>query len=654
MTFQIAARACLGIFGRTFTFLVCLAANAQSPPLEVYGKMPAVERVALSSSGNHIALLGQLKSTRGIAIIGSDNKLQRTFITGDMKVDSIAWVGDELLLMEHRNTAPLGLGFTADKAELTSMTVLSMGDGSHWEVFQKERLITGGIRGFYGVVERTGHWYGYFGGITLDQPSIAGEAPDTLNHIQPVLYEVDLLSAKTRAIAKRSEDQSVRRDWIIGPDGAVAATFDLNERRGEWTLRNAARAVIATGRNPKGDVGLVGLGRSTDKIFYRQQDETTDLIHFYEIPQGGGTPVELLPDIAIRELLRDSGSRELLGYVTDEDYPQTRFFDERMNAVIRAVNKAFPDRHVQLEDSSGDFRRHIVKTDGPGDPGTWWFVDTTAGTAIPLGIYYQVPPSQVGPVSVVKYHAVDGMELAGILTLPPGKAATDLPVIMLPHGGPADRNYPRFDWWAQAFAVQGYAVFQPNFRGSTGYGAAFEQAGRGEWGRKMQTDISDGLAELARQGIVDPKRACIMGGSYGGYAALAGVTLQQGLYRCAVSVAGIGDIGDLYNTDLKESGHSGVMFNALNGVLGKYQNFDNISPIKFAIHADAPVLLIHGKDDTVVNYSQSRDMEQALRSAGKVVELVTLNGEDHWLSRSATRLEMLQRASEFIRKYNPP
>ena len=316
--------------------------------------------------------------------------------------------------------------------------------------------------------------------------------------------------------------------------------------------------------------------------------------------------------------------------------------------------RRFPIVTRTLKIGVSDFQRQIVKTEGPGDPGTWRYVDTNARTAIPLGTSYQVPRAQVGPVRVVKYRALVGMELAGVLTLPPGKEAKALPVIMLPHGGPAARDYPRFDWWAQAFAVQGYAVFQPNFRGSTGYGAAFEQAGHGEWGRKMQTDISDGLAELARQGIVDPQRACIMGASYGGYAALAGVTLQQGLYRCAVSVAGIGDIGTMYATDVRESGNTATMVNSLNSILGKYRNFDNISPINFASRADAPVLLIHGKDDTVVNYSQSKDMEKALRKAGKVVELVTLNGEDHWLSKSATRLEMLQHASEFIHKYNPP
>ncbi len=129
--------------------------------------------------------------------------------------------------------------------------------------------------------------------------------------------------------------------------------------------------------------------------------------------------------------------------------------------------------------------------------------------------------------------------MEGVLTLPPDKEGKNLPLVVMPHGGPivvGDRA--RFDWWAQVFASRGYAVFQPNYRDTLGYGEAFRHAADGQYGRKMQTDISDGLTALATAGIIDPKRTCIVGGSYGGYAAFAGVTLQHGLYRCAVSVAG--------------------------------------------------------------------------------------------------------------------
>jgi dipeptidyl aminopeptidase/acylaminoacyl peptidase len=223
----------------------------------------------------------------------------------------------------------------------------------------------------------------------------------------------------------------------------------------------------------------------------------------------------------------------------------------------------------------------------------------------------------------------------------------------MPHGGPGQRDYPGFDWWAQAFASRGYAVLQPNFRGSSGYGATFQNAGHGEWGRKMQSDLSDGLTFLVQSGIADPQRACIVGASYGGYAALAGVTLQKGIYRCAVSVAGVSDLSKMVATDIRESILSATLIRMLKQEVGSGRDLREASPIRFAAGADAPILLVHGKDDTVVNYDQSADMAKALQKAGKPVEFVTLVGEDHWLSRSETRQSMLEAVVAFVEKRNP-
>jgi len=225
---------------------------------------------------------------------------------------------------------------------------------------------------------------------------------------------------------------------------------------------------------------------------------------------------------------------------------------------------------------------------------------------------------------------------------------------MLPHGGPHTHDRARFDWWAQALASRGYAVFQPNFRGSTDRDNAFMNAGNGQWGRKMQTDISDGLAELAKQGIVDPKRACIVGASYGGYAALVGVTLQQGLYRCAVADAPVSDLSEMYFTDLQEDDNDPLTKRALKESLGDPAAFGAASPRRHAALASAPVLLIHGKDDTVVPFHHSEAMASALRSAGKPVEMVVMAKEDHWLSRGETRQQMLDACVKFVIAHNPP
>jgi dipeptidyl aminopeptidase/acylaminoacyl peptidase len=262
----------------------------------------------------------------------------------------------------------------------------------------------------------------------------------------------------------------------------------------------------------------------------------------------------------------------------------------------------------------------------------------------------------VSEVKPIKYKAADGLEITGYLTLPRGRDAKNLPLIVLPHGGPAVRDAPGFDWWAQALASRGYAVLQPNYRGSLGFGAAFYQAGFGEFGRKMQTDLSDGVRDLARQGVIDPKRVCIVGGSYGGYAALAGASLEHGVYRCAVSVAGVSDLRSQILDSRRKGGRDALRY---------WQRFigakdlqdpvlDAVSPAAHAAAADIPILLIHGRDDTVVTIWQSRKMADALRAAGKPVEFIELKGEDHWLSRGESRLAMLQATVDFLERNNPP
>lgn len=177
--------------------------------------------------------------------------------------------------------------------------------------------------------------------------------------------------------------------------------------------------------------------------------------------------------------------------------------------------------------------------------------------------------------------------------------------------------------------------------------------GWGEWGGKMQTDISDGVAHLAEQGIIDPDRACIVGASYGGYAALAGVTLQQGIYQCAVSVNGIGDIWQMWRTENREAAGSRMFERSLRDQLGDSSTWNAISPREHAENADAPILLIHGRDDTVVEFQQSYKMADALDDHDKPHRLVELDGEDHWLSLPETRKRMLEETMAFVLEHNP-
>lgn len=640
-------KALAGLLG--FLSCIFLAIEAVAAPVssQIYGSLPSFETASLSSSGERIAAAVTVGGKRQVVVIDKDSKLIANLGLGGDKLRRIGWAGDDYVLLWISNTAPLGIGFTAAKIELTGVLVWDLAAKQTWQVFDKSN-VTGGVRGSYGIQKRDGRWFGYFSGITLEKNL---DQSDRLGDTTPELYEVDLKARTAQRIARRRGD--LFQDWLVGKDGKVAARMEFRSKDGAWRMVNAEGKEIVSGRNPQGGVNLLGQGSRSGTVLYEQQNESTGETQWFEIPLSGGEPVAVMENESLDDAIFDPYSRRLIGYVEGGDHPAAHFFEPWREQLVGRVYKAFPDRTVSVIDWDDGFDFLLVRTDGNRDPGTWWFIDTTSGAANKFGQSYPLKPEQVGEIKVVQYQAADGLQMSGVLTLPPAGEAKHLPAVVFPHGGPAARDYPVFDWWAQALAAHGYAVFQPNFRGSTGFGAAFERAGHGEWGRKMQTDISDGLAELVRQGIVDPKRVCIMGASYGGYAALAGVTLQQGQYRCAVSVGGVSDVAEMYAADMRSSGYDQTLRRALQQQVGSGRSLKEVSPVQFAGRVDAPVLLIHGKDDTVVWYDQSKRMERALRAANKPVELVTLEGEDHWMSKSATRLAMLEAVIAFVQRHNP-
>ncbi len=639
------ALACLLIFQPA-------SSASAAPPLEVYGRLPAFENAALSSSGKRVALISVIDGKRQLILLDEQRKpFKAILLDQNAKIRGLNWAGDDLVLITLSNTADLGLSFTAARAELWSMIVVPLDADEAWSVLKDRRDITGGIWGFHGLAEKGGKWFGYFGAMTMDQYS---RTEFILTNTNPVLYEVDLQTKSASKIANRITEQTDNRTWLVDASGQVAVTLDYFGSQGSWTIRNASWQPLAKGNDPLGNIDLISLGSAGDTVIYRENDAEGEP-HWFEVPLAGNAePKEVFADTGFSSAIIDPRTRRLIGYELSGDQPRYHFFNPFHQKVIDAVQKAFPGLGMELIDWNDRFDQLIVRTEGVGDPTSWQIVDVRSGKADQLGVSYPMASSDVAPMKMVRYKAGDGLDIEAVLTLPPGREAKKLPVIIFPHGGPAARDYPGFDWWAQAFASRGYAVLQPNFRGSTGYGAAFLHAGYGEWGRKMQTDLSDGLAWLTQQGIADPRRACIMGGSYGGYAALAGVTLQQGLYRCSVAVAGVSDLVDMTQTDIRESGGDPTLRRALKEELGSGRDLRAVSPVNFAERADAPVLLIHGKDDVVVLYRQSQKMADALKRAGKPVEFVTLPGEDHWLSRSETRLAMLKAAMAFMEKHNPP
>ena len=206
--------------------------------------------------------------------------------------------------------------------------------------------------------------------------------------------------------------------------------------------------------------------------------------------------------------------------------------------------------------------------------------------------------------------------------------------------------------WHNFLANRGYAVLQPNFRGSSGYGVKFLEAGYGQWGLKMQDDVTDGVKKLIEDGIVDPKRICIVGGSYGGYAALAGAAFTPDLYACAASWAGVSDLGEFLRTRSQDYGRDSAMISSWTRFIGdRYDNsakLDAASPANNAARIKCPVLLMHGTADSTVRINQSEIMRRALERAGKKVEYIEFDKETHYMETADTRIRALKELERFL------
>jgi dipeptidyl aminopeptidase/acylaminoacyl peptidase len=644
------------------------AGVVQAAPVEAYGKLPTIEpgQFALSPAGDRIAFVATAKggAARQLVVRELTGKTLMAANISKNKVRYLRWAGETHVLLG--TSATLNNLDSAQSAieEVFQVVVLNLDTGKNFAVFDRQPKIWPQVIDDYGVFETGGKWFGYYGGITMggsgnsvvDFSKVTSQTAYFPDHWYTDVYRVNL---DTGAHEKVSGGSNTLAGRALGPGGEIVAHSQYDQPTGKWMLFAGAGGdhKVMEQMSKLHDIGLSGLGRQPGTVVVTSNDTDNTGVYEFDLAHGDAR-TELLKGEFVDELRHDRNGR-LVAAVVERDVPVTVFLDPALQAAFARASKPFGGKatFISADDS---WTRWILLTEGDGDSGTYYLVDLNKGTAEVIATMYpDIDTPDVGPVRMIAYKAADGLALQGVLTLPPGKAeAKNLPVVILPHGGPEGHDSPHFDWLAQAFASQGYAVFQPNFRGSDGGSTALRDAGWGEWGRKMQTDLSEGLAELARRGFVDPKRACIVGASYGGYAALAGVTVQQGLYRCAVSYGGVADLNNMLRWETDRGGQQTASFRYWKKFMGARSEGDSslreISPAALAAKADAPILLIHGKNDSVVPIDQSRTMAGALRARGKPVEVLELDGEDHWLSSEATRVQMIKAAVEFVKKNNPP
>lgn len=354
----------------------------------------------------------------------------------------------------------------------------------------------------------------------------------------------------------------------------------------------------------------------------------------------------------IGSIIPNAAGNGVAGVYVTTDRTKIHWLDPELAMVQSDFDKAVGAGRANIESWSADQKLLLVKVGGADQAGAYFLYNLGAGGGTMKRIAYvdeQFKTAKLAPVKTISYTARDGLAIRAVLTLPKNIVAKNLPLILLPHGGPAARDSEDWDWWVQFLAAKGYAVVQPNYRGSTGFGKAHFAAGRQQWGGTMQNDLNDAVAHLAKEGVVDPKRVCIAGASYGGYAAMRGAQRDGSLFRCAISYAGVSDLGALARFDSQSLYGKEYVANLKENA----PDFASVSPIRFPEQFATPILIMHGKNDLRVPVEQSRAMAAKLKAAGKDHRYVEQPLGDHHFSRQEDRLQFLQELESFLARHNP-
>jgi dipeptidyl aminopeptidase/acylaminoacyl peptidase len=637
------------------TALVVCTAALLGAPLEAYGKLPTLSNVTISPDGASFAYVSVVDDKRVIVTQSvANNQFLGMINISNVKLRDLQWADSHTLIITTSVTAlPTGLiggreewyqALTFDTQ--TKAQHVLLGNLSRSEVDVQTMNVVAGVpqpRTIDGrsVVFVRGFYF----------PGNTGRL---------ALFCIDLETNRARLVSDPRRPNT--EDWLVDDVGNIVAESSYSEDQKHWKLnlvRNRERIPVMDVPALIESPSIEGLTEDGTAVVVRQPgDDGRPTYRQIALKDGTAGPWEHA-DLSFGSVMMSLRTGRVTGVTRETSISDYVFFDSYTDIVWRSVKAAFKDAiNVDLESWSDDRKIVAVEVFGPAYGESHFFIDMNQHRATPLGPVY-AGIDDIAAEQWISYKAADGRKIDAYLTLPPGKEAKGLPLIVLPHGGPHSRDEPGFDWFSQALASRGYAVLQPQFRGSEGFGLDLLRAGFGEFGKKMQTDLSDGVRALAAQGLIDPKRVCIVGASYGGYAALAGATLDTGIYRCAVSIAGLSDIGKQLRYWKGENGgdedRSQRFWYRFLGIEDPDDpKLNAISPIKHVGNVTIPILLIHGKDDTVVPYDQSDDIADALKVAKKPYEFVTLKHEDHWLSRSETRLQMLQATVKFLETNNPP
>lgn len=639
------------VLAALFAFAAEGPASSAPPPIEAYGNLETIRDLELSPDGEQIAMLRNDKGQEGIYVLDSSGQLIDATGTDGIKVRTLSFAAPGYIVITGSKTISYNAG--KDVAEVGAQWLYNVDEG------QVDILHDMDLPDAFGR-DKT---FGSMIGTTPDRNAAVVETRyfarnSTLGQLS--VFEVDLKRGRAKQVYRGQTDTG---GYILNAEGKpfIRSDYDSDRRVQEFFVdRGDGFELFYSAEVDVVRSGIVGrLPYDEDKVlFFRHQDEGRQGYFEMSLADGSIGRELFTGGSSVAETITDTQDL-VIGVRRNGRFPTYEFFDEAMTTGIKRIQELFPGHSVVLDSHSDDWTKILLRVEGPSTPGDWFLFDATKGAALPLGSSRpEIAPEDVVPMEWIEYTARDGLRIEGILTGRKAEGEAPKPMILLPHGGPHARDDFGFDWWAQYLASRGYTVFQPNFRGSTGYGAAFYNAGDGEWGGAMQDDLTDAVKFLVAEGLVDPNRICIMGASYGGYAALMGGGMTPELFQCVVAVAPPTDLSKFLLD--RGSARMGSQNRTLDGWTRQFKvsgaadpKLEKMSPQTWAEKFEDPVLLIHGKDDSVVQVIHSEIMEDALKRAGKDVTFVELEGEDHWLSSGETRLALLRAIDKFLSREMP-
>ncbi|MBL4618456.1 MAG: S9 family peptidase [Robiginitomaculum sp.] len=633
---------------KLFTIFLLIVAAFTAPataadnflPIELFAKKQPISNLQISPNGKMLAFINRQNDQPVIMIKNNPGEVIRIVGVGKFKPRRVRWAGNKDVLITGSFT-DRDPDYRAGYRTHEYYRVLSYNIASEKTVILLKRSKRNRLR----------HRINLGSVLAIDHQLPAAFMPVGGN-----ILRVNLENG--RGVVVRRGVSSINR-WVVDAQNNAIAREIHRQKSDEFIIQireGSKWRELYKEKTAIKSFSIVGLNMAQTALVIQFNSSKVPYQSLYEMDLKAGNitgPVFQVDNFDISGAVRDPYNNLIIGASWVNDMREYHWFDPQLAAIYAQLKHSIPGHAVRLASWSQDRSQFVVAYAKPGHPEQYGiYQPKTHKFALQSASRPQLDQVKLGQVKALSYAARDGLEIPAYLTLPTGSQDKNLPLIVLPHGGPEARDNAHFDWLAQLFANRGYAVFQPNFRGSDGYGWDFTAAGWGEWGKAMQHDISDGVQYLVAQGTIDPKRICIVGASYGGYAALAGGAFTPELYKCVVSIAGISDLNAMYEWTWKEHGrrHWVVKYwdRSMSGGEKRLKAMKKSSPVRFAKQFQAPVLLVHGEDDTVVRIEQSKKMLRALKRAKIDVRLITQKNGDHWMSYQETRMETATEVLAFV------